>query len=202
VKDRNVLSRALDSRPPGEPLNEQGHGQAQALARRLAGHPVTAVYASHAVRAQQTAAPLAAAHGLAVTVIDGIHEVFVGDLEGRADLAAREAFDRVYAMFWHGELDAHLPGGESAADLRARFLPAVEKVMDGATGTVVVVSHGAAIRLGAAAMLGETAETAYVSNTALVVLSPDPAAPAGWTLEHWDPAPPRPRDVTGGGDPA
>lgn len=199
--DANVRG-ALDSRPPGEPLDERGHAQARALARRLADDPVTAVFASHAVRAQQTAAPLAAVHGLEVTVIDGIQEVFVGDLEGRADLAAREAFDRIYAAFWHGELDVHLPGGESAADLRARFLPAVEKVMKDATGTVVVVSHGAAIRLGAAGMLGEAAETAYVPNTGVVVLSPDPAAPAGWVLEHWDPAPPRPGDVTGGAHPA
>lgn len=198
--DANVRG-ALDTRPPGEPLDKRGHEQARALARRLADDPVTAVYASHAVRARQTAAPLAAGHGLEVMVIDGIQELFVGDLEGRADRAARQAFDRVYAMIWHGDLDAHLSGGESAADLRARFLPAVEKVMDGVTGTVVVVSHGAAIRLGAAAMLGEAAETAYVPNSGLVVLSPDSAAPAGWVLKHWDPAPPRPRDVTGGGDP-
>ncbi|MGQ0573713.1 MAG: histidine phosphatase family protein [Pseudonocardia sp.] len=196
--DANVRG-ALDSRPPGEPLNERGHAQAHALARRLSGTPITAVYASHATRAQQTAAPLAATLGLDVVAIDGVQEVFVGDLEGREDVEARAAFERVYARFWTGELDARLPGGESAADLRARFVPAVEKIVDGAEGDVVVVSHGAAVRLGAAALLGDTAETFYVANTALVVLRPDPHASTGGALEHWDPAPRRRGDVTAGG---
>lgn len=192
----------LDTRPPGEPLNARGRAQAEALAQRLGGDPIAAVYASHAVRAQQTAAPLAAVLGLEVVVLDGVHEVFVGDLEGRGDRASRAAFEDMYARFWQGDLDAHLPGGESGTELRARFLPAVAKVMDDAGGDVVVVSHGAAIRLGAAALLGDTAETAYVPNTGLVVLRPDPAVPTGWTLEHWDPAPPRRGDVTAGGGPA
>jgi probable phosphoglycerate mutase len=61
----------------------------------------------------------------------------------------------------------------------------------------VLVSHGAAIRLGAAALLGDTAETAYLGNTGVVVLAADGD---GWRLEHWDPAPPRPGDVTAGGE--
>lgn len=196
--DANVRG-ALDSRPPGEPLNERGHRQAAALARRLADDPVTAVYASRATRAQQTAAPLATVLDLEVIVLDGVHEVFVGDLEGREDPAALVAFHDIYDRFWQGELDARLPGGESAIDLRARFVPAVEKVMDGADGSVVLVSHGAAIRLGAAALLGDTAETAYVANTGVVVLRQDETAATGWTLDHWDPAPPRLGDVTAGG---
>lgn len=198
--DANVRG-ALDSLPPGEPLNERGLAQAEALARRLSDEPVSAVYASRAIRAQQTAAPVAARHELAVEVLDGVQEVFVGDLEGREDRASLEAFHRVYDSFFAGGLDAHLPGGESALDLRARFVPAVEKIMDGAGGAVVLASHGAAIRLGAAALLGDAIETAYVANTAIVVLRPDPMAPTGWVLEHWDPAPPRPGDVTAGGDP-
>ncbi len=40
----------------------------------------------HAVRAQQTAAPVAAAHGLDVGVVEGVQEIFCGDLEGRSDV--------------------------------------------------------------------------------------------------------------------
>lgn len=182
------VSRALDSRPPGAPLNELGLTQAAALGGRLADQPVTAVHASRAIRAQQTALPVAAAHGLDVDVLDGVQEVSVGDLEGRSDLAARAEFEIVYSAWFLGDLGARLPGGESAADLRARFLPAVEKVTTGATDTVVLVSHGAAIRLVAAALLGDTAATRYVPNAGLVVLAADPAGPAGWSLERWDPA--------------
>ena len=191
----NVV-KALDSKPPGLPLDDVGLGQADDLARRLAREPVSAVHASRAVRAQQTAAPVAAAHGLPVDVIDGVQEVFCGDLEGRTDHPSRAAFERVYQAWLRGELEAHLPGGESALDLRARFLPAVDAVTADAPDTVVVVSHGAAIRLAVGAMLGESAETRYVPNAGIVVLT---GAAGRWTLEHWDPAEPVAGDVTGGG---
>ena len=193
--DSNVR-RALDSRPPGAPLNELGLAQAAALAQRLATEPVTAVHASVAVRAQQTAAPVAAAHGLEVEIVDGVHEIFVGDLEGRADQGAREHFEEVYQSWQRGDLDVRLPGGESARELRERFVAAVEGISASATGTVVLVSHGAAIRLGAAALVGDTAENAYLGNTGIVVLE---AGMDGWRVEHWDPAPPHPGDVTAGG---
>jgi probable phosphoglycerate mutase len=194
------VARILDSRPPGAPLDELGRAQADRLAARLARRPLRSVHASRAVRAQQTAAPVAAAHDLPVQVVDGVQEVFVGDLEGRSDAAALAAFDEVYAAWWRGDLDARLPGGESAHDLRARFLPAVEQVVDGvAAGDVLLVSHGAAVRLAAAALLGETAETSYVPNTGLVVLRRDGR---GWALESWDTAEPVRGDVTAGGTPA
>lgn len=194
--DSNV-GRILDSVPPGPPLNALGLAQAAALGERLRDERVDVVLASVATRAQQTAAPVAATHGLDVGVVDGVHEVFCGDLEGRADEDARDQFEAVYAAWIAGDLGAHLPGGESALDLRARFLPAVDRAVDGVDGTVVLASHGAAIRLGAAALLGDAAETVYVPNTGLVVLTGTPAD--GWTLERWDSAVPVVGDVTAGG---
>src|SRR5437763_11761641 len=76
---------ALDSRPPGPPLTEEGQRQAGELAAVLATEPIVAVYASAAVRAQQTAAPVAAAHGRRVRVVDGVHEDCGSALEGRND---------------------------------------------------------------------------------------------------------------------
>jgi broad specificity phosphatase PhoE len=181
------VQHMLDTRPPGMPLNERGHAQAAALGARLAADPVSAVHASVAVRAQQTAAPVAAAHGLDVSVVDGVHEVFCGELEGRSGRAALERFMAVYEAWWVGDLDARLPGGESARDVRDRFLPALDRIL------------GAAIRLAAAALLGDTAETRFLPNTGLVVLRPDGD---GWALEHWDGAMPVAGDVTAGGTPA
>jgi broad specificity phosphatase PhoE len=192
------VAHVLDSRPPGAPLDELGMEQAQRLATRLAERPLRAVYASRATRAQQTADRVAAAQGLAVEVVDGVHEVFMGDLEGRSDDAALATFDEVYAAWWRGDLDARLPGGESARDVRDRFLPAVDGIVDGIAGDVLLVSHGAAIRLAAAALLGETAETFYVPNTGLVELRRDRA---GWVLESWDTAERVRGDVTAGGTP-
>ncbi len=190
----NVI-RALDSRPPGMPLDDVGRAQAEDLARRLAAQPVAAVYASRATRAQQTAAPVAAAHDLSVVVIDGVQEADCGELEGATDPASHERFQDVYEAWLNEEFDARLPGGESALEVRARFVAAVEAVA--ADEPVVVVSHGAAIRLGVGALLGEGAETRYVPNAGLVVLT---GTPGRWALKHWDGAEPVPGDVTGGGD--
>jgi len=190
----NVL-KALDSRPPGMPLDEVGRAQADDLARRLAAKPVAAVYASRATRAQQTAAPVAAAHDLPVVVLDGVQEADCGELEGATDPASHERFQDVYEAWLNEEFDARLPGGESALEVRARFVAAVEAVAG--DDPVVVVSHGAAIRLGVGALLGEGAETRYVPNAGLVVLT---GTPGRWALEHWDGAEPVPGDVTGGGD--
>ena len=61
----------------------------------------------------------------------------------------------------------------------------------------MLVSHGAAIRMAAAALLGDTVETWYVPNAGLVVLRRD----GGLELESWDTAEPVRGDVTAGGAP-
>jgi broad specificity phosphatase PhoE len=204
--DANV-AKALDTVPPGAPLNELGRKQAAEVATLIADWPVRAVHASRALRARQTAEPVAAAHGLAVTVVDGVHEIFVGELEGRSDKPARREFDEVYDAWWGGELDRALPGGESARDLRERYLPAVSRIVEqaeaahGPGGVVVLVSHGAAIRLAAAALLGDTAETRYVPNAGRVVLRRDSSSDTGWALELWDSGPSLEGDVTAGAAP-
>jgi probable phosphoglycerate mutase len=212
--DANV-GTVLDSRPPGPPLNELGRAQAAALALAMTGPgadgPLLAVHASVAVRAQQTAAPLAARSGLPVQVVEGVHEVFCGDLEGRSDEAARAVFEQVNRAWADGDLSRPLPGGESAEQLRARFLPAVARLWEryaDSDGLVVLVSHGAAIRVAAAALIGEYAETRYVPNAGRVVLAPLPDLADGasgsvpgagrWVLKSWDEGSPTPGDSTGG----
>lgn len=202
----NVI-KALDSRPPGAPLNERGLAQAEAVADALAVEPVTAVYASTALRARQTAAPIASRHGLEIEVVEGVHEVYCGALEGRSDPEARERFDEVYESWADGGLDRRLPGGESALDLRERFLPVIEQLWrrhtEPANRVLVLVSHGAAIRLAAGALIGEYADTRYVPNTGRVVLAPVPGeapGPGGWLLKFWEEGVPAPGDATGGAD--
>lgn len=52
------------------PLNPAGRARAAALAKALRDAPVRAVFATGYRRTQQTAAPVAAAHGVAVTTYD------------------------------------------------------------------------------------------------------------------------------------
>ncbi|MFP5068795.1 histidine phosphatase family protein [Pseudonocardia nantongensis] len=196
------VRHALDTALPGPSLDELGRSQAEEVAGLLSGWPVRAVHASHATRARETAEPVAARLGLRVELLPGVHEVFVGDLDGRVDGPARDEFDAIFASWWDGDPDRRMPGGESARDLWGRFLPDLARVSgtpDAAdSGAVVVVSHGAAIRLASLALLGgedgsgparpdaRDGRNRPVPNTGRVVLRRDPD---GWTTELWDPMP-------------
>lgn len=179
---------ALDSRPPGPPLTDAGVAQAAALAEALVDEPVAGVYASTAVRAQQTAEPVAAAHGLRVEVVEGVQEVFCGDLEGRHDREAFEAFGAVARRWGQGELDVPLPGGESGRQVLDRYLAAVDAIAarhrDGETA--VLVSHGASLRLAALALAANVqpalAASGLLPNTGRVVLE---RTPNGWLCTSW-----------------
>ncbi|MBO0820850.1 MAG: histidine phosphatase family protein, partial [Nocardiopsaceae bacterium] len=124
----NVV-RALDTGYPGAALTEEGHQQAARLAERLAGEPFAVVAASPLLRAQQTAAPLAAARGLDILTLDGLREVDAGDLEMAASEAASERYAAM-ARTWadDGDLDAALPGGITGHEFLRRFDAAVTTI--------------------------------------------------------------------------
>ncbi|RJQ77378.1 histidine phosphatase family protein [Pseudonocardiaceae bacterium YIM PH 21723] len=182
------VARLLDSKPPGAGLTELGTEQAVEAAERLAGEPVVAVYASVALRAQQTAAPIAARHDLPVQVLENIHELQIGpQYEGQGGAEAYTEFERVFSQIIDGDLDAGMPGGgETARQLLDRFLPAVAKVTaEHPSGTIVLVSHGAAIRLAGTALavnLDAHQGLLYVPNAQQVVLEPEETA---WRCREW-----------------
>jgi broad specificity phosphatase PhoE len=178
----------LDTRLPGHPLSEEGHRQAAELARRLAGEPVVAVYASRALRAQQTARPVAARHGLAAQVLGGVHEAFIGDLEGCRAPDAHRTLHELYRTWHYGDLEAARPGGESGKQVLSRYLPDVAAIRAAhRDGTAVLVSHGAATRLAVVALAanvdGSFAAPRLLSNAATVLLQADGT---GWRCLRWD----------------
>lgn len=185
------LRHALDTLPPGPGLTEQGRRQASELADRLAEEKVLSVTASRALRAQETAGPLARRHGLVVEIGEGMQEVYVGELEGRADASARQRFDDVYASWHFGKLDEPMPGGETGRQALTRFFAAARQTMNGTTaGSIVLVSHGAMLRLVAGHLAhnvdGVRANSTYLPNTGTIVLEPHSASPTGWHCVHWD----------------
>ncbi|MFC4005090.1 histidine phosphatase family protein [Prauserella oleivorans] len=184
------VRKILDTALPGPPLTELGREQARSLAERLAGEPVAAVYASEATRARQTAEPLANALSLDVEVLPGVHEVSVGDLEGRGDHEALELYAKTTHLWAQGELNVALPGGESGEQLRERYLAAVGELHarhHGRDETVVLVSHGGAIRFGAEWLAdnvaSEVADKGLLPNTGIVRLETTPRG--GWRCLEW-----------------
>jgi broad specificity phosphatase PhoE len=185
------VDRKLDTRPPGRALTELGHEQARTFAREWT-HPIGMVAHSVALRATETAAGIAGELGLGTMTLEGIHEVQVGDIEDRSDDEAHEQFTAVYQRWQEGDLDALLPGGESGTDVLDRYLPVVTQLrmryLDDHDwkGDVVVVSHGAAIRLVGAVLGGIDASFAlenHLANTQSVVLSP--ITDGRWSCVQW-----------------
>jgi broad specificity phosphatase PhoE len=132
----------LENRVQGQtdrPLNATGLEQARALAYRLAAEALVAVHASDLVRARDTAAIVAHAHGLDVTIDPDLREKNFGSWEGLTDVEILERFpDAVRGRWGDGETSEAVAERAIAAIDRIRALHPV--------GPVLVVSHGGPLR--------------------------------------------------------
>ncbi len=184
------VERRLDTRPPGAELTPLGRDQARAFARG-SGRPEMLAH-SVAIRASQTAAVIGVEVEMAAIEVAGIHEVQVGELENRNDDDAVAEFNAIYDRWHHGELDVPLPGGETGNDVLDRYVPVLTdlrmRYLDDHdwNGDIVVVSHGAAIRLTAAVLAGVDANFAldnHLDNAESVVLAP--ITDGRWSCVRW-----------------
>ncbi|WP_422743902.1 histidine phosphatase family protein [Mycobacterium sp. WMMD1722] len=185
------VERRLDTRPPGAALTDLGREQARKVPGVLT-HPPTLLTHSLALRAAQTAGEIAGATGLAPQEFDGLHEVQVGSLEMRNDDDAIAEFESIYQRWHSGDLDVPMPGGETGNDVLDRYVPVLTQLRmrhlddDDWQGDIVVVSHGAAIRLVAAVLAGVDGSFAldhHLANTETVVLAP--ITDGRWSCVQW-----------------
>jgi broad specificity phosphatase PhoE len=136
--------RVLYGRLPGFHLSARGRAQAGMLARHFAATPLAAVVSSPLERAQQTAGPIAAAHGLEVRTDLRLIEtsnIFEGVAGNVAWYILR------HPRIWRRLRDLRTPSwGERNVDMVERVHAAVAEARDRyAGGTVVLVSHQAPI---------------------------------------------------------
>ena len=136
-------------------LSDEGRAQAAALADRLSGVKLGAIYASPLDRTMETATILAAPHHLTVQAVDGLREISHGWWEGMTRAEVLTAFpDEVAA--WDEDPYTFAPAGaESGLAVTARALPALMDIYAAHRGGhVAIVSHKATIRLVISSMLG------------------------------------------------
>ena len=125
------------------PLNETGLAQARRVAERLAADRHDALYASDLVRTRQTAAPLAAAWGVAPNFLKGLREQHFGVLEGLDVPTIKLRHADLWARWLEHEGDFALPGGESLAQFHARVLATVRELAQKHAGArLAVITHG------------------------------------------------------------
>ncbi|MBF6328628.1 histidine phosphatase family protein [Nocardia transvalensis] len=185
------VAKILDTRVPGLPLTERGAAQAKAFAAGLTAPP-RRLFCSAALRARQTAAHIEAVTGVPAQVVDGVHEVQVGDFEGETSEAVHREFQRIYRAWHLGELDERVPGGESGREVLDRYLPVLDELRatylttDDEPGDILLISHGAAMRLAARAIGGVAppfTTNNHLDNTETIELVP--RADGGWDCTRW-----------------
>ncbi|APR77442.1 Phosphoglycerate mutase family protein [Minicystis rosea] len=140
----------------GRGLNAKGRDQAARLAARLAGAGIAldALYTSDLERAHETATIIGRALGLTPAPDPDLREVFLGSWQGlsHAEIAVR--FPDEWAAWQRGE-DLKRGGGETYAELGDRVSRAVLRIAEAhADRTAAIVSHGAAIKMFVARLLG------------------------------------------------
>jgi broad specificity phosphatase PhoE len=171
-------------------LDELGHAQAEAVAPVLAGLAPAVLWSSDSDRARSTASYVAAACGLEPTYDARLREYSLGRWEGFLHHEFEAASPEEYAEFrranWDGVADA-----EKQVDVAARMTAALSEVAGTLPedGVAVVVSHGAAIRTGVAALLGWSSEEALtlhgMDNCGYAVLRRR-GADAPWRLHAYN----------------
>jgi probable phosphoglycerate mutase len=197
-------ARAVFQGQAGSKLNRLGRAQAERLAARICRAPPRAIVASDLERAAETANIVSLACGVSVDLDPGLREVDVGTWTGKPYDEVKRLFPEEWAA-WESGLDIRRGGGETYDELALRVDAALERIVaihsqDRRPGTVLVVSHGGAIKAWVARLLGVSSDgrraLGGVANASLCVVERDTrargsAAERGagegrWRMHSWN----------------
>lgn len=150
-----VKKGRLAGRLPGVHLNEKGRTQVQAVADRLAGTPVKAIYSSPLERAVETAEPIAKALNLEVVQCPGLIEVDFGEWQDQKLKGLNRL--KLWKLVQGAPSQMRFPGGETFAEAQHRI---TQQLLDlagqhGPKDIVICVSHSDPIKLAVAYFIGQ-----------------------------------------------
>jgi broad specificity phosphatase PhoE len=144
------LLRVFSNRGVKHGLTDKGKQQALALAQKLKGIPIAKLFSSPLLRADQTAEILSQELCVPYETTDALREFDCGILEGKADAASWEVYYEVFNdWIQHGHWERRTEGGESFLDIKERFVPFIERLMEAygdLSEHIVLVGHGGLYR--------------------------------------------------------
>ena len=125
------------------PLTARGLAQADALARRIAGHwKPSAVYTSAMQRCIVTGSRVAETCGIPASVHEGLGDIDYGAWQMRTHEEVEQEAPDAYRLWRQAPHLLRFPGGESLQDVVARTADALRLVMaQHGSETVVLVGH-------------------------------------------------------------
>lgn len=129
------------------PLDEVGQDQVRRAAQVLVGFKPSHIIASDLSRAVETADALAALTGLSVTTDQDLRETYAGSWQGLTRKEIIAQYPEEFAA-WGGDSDIRPGGGETRIEVAERVIRGIERGLEQVpnNGTLVVASHGGALR--------------------------------------------------------
>ena len=165
------------------PLSPAGQAQILAVARRLAGVKLEAIYSSDLRRTRESARILAEPLGLIPVELSELREFAMGRWEGLTAEEIRALDPRAFARWMADVGRFQFPEGESLQDLEARAWPAFERIVAGHDGgAVAIVAHGGTNRMILCRALGLNPERLLAVGQEYGALSVLERAGARWVL--------------------
>jgi probable phosphoglycerate mutase len=128
------------------PLNKVGHYQASEAAQVLAALRPDRIIASDLIRAQETAAALAALTDITVEINPNLRETDGGLWEGKLASENRATHGELFANWYEGGDEPAGVTGERRSDVARRAVAVIEKETTNFSGTIVFVTHGGTVR--------------------------------------------------------
>lgn len=125
------------------PLNEMGCQQAEFLAGRLQDFDLDAVYSSPLRRALETADHICERRGFAPIIVQELHELFGGDLQGNDTATNIRKYPGAMATMRDRPDLFYAPRGESTVEVYARTVSTMKEIAQRHLDQfVAVVTHG------------------------------------------------------------
>jgi probable phosphoglycerate mutase len=149
-----VKTGRMAGRLPGVHLNEKGRGQAQALAEKLAGAPIKAIYSSPLERAMETAEPLAKALGLEICQRPGLMETDIGEWQGQKVKGLSRL--KIWRTVQRNPSIFRFPGGETFTEAQHRIVQELAGIaaQHDPKDIVACFSHSDPIKMAVAFFIG------------------------------------------------
>ena len=128
------------------PLNKVGQYQASEAAQVLAALRPDRIISSDLIRAQETAAALAALTDITVEINPNLRETDGGLWEGKLASENRATHGELFANWYEGGDEPAGVTGERRSDVAKRAVAVIEKETTNFSGTIVFVTHGGTVR--------------------------------------------------------
>jgi broad specificity phosphatase PhoE len=151
--EHGLAGRVLVGRMPGVGLSERGRGEIEAVAERLAGAEIDALYASPLQRTRETAEIVSRRLDLPIGFRHDLLEIDFGEWTGSTFDAIR---DHPAWPLWNQHRSiAKVPGGETMRQVQRRVVEALMELhQTHPDENLLLVSHGDVIRAALVFALG------------------------------------------------